>query len=69
MLSARLTVVQVLGIWQVGVSITEFAAGQDPTFWTQRPLTLELPEEFSQEDALSTILEVIRLWSERTIQA
>lgn len=68
MLSARLTVVQVLGVWQVGIMISEFAPGTEPSQWLQKPLTLELSEESESSDALSTIVAVIRLWSELTIQ-
>ena len=67
MLSARLTVVQVLGVFQVGIQITEFQAGEDPTIWTQTPLIIELPDAEMQEDALYTILRAISLWSEQTI--
>lgn len=67
MLSARLTVVQVLGMFQVGIQITEFQAGEDPTTWIQHPLTLTLTDEEMQEDSLYIILRAISLWSEMTI--
>jgi hypothetical protein len=67
MLSARVTVVQVLDVWQVGIMISEFAPGLEPTQWVQKPVQLSLPVESDLDDSLSTILAVIRLWSERTI--
>ena len=67
MISARLTVVQVLGMFQVGIQITEFQAGEDPTTWIQHPPTLTLTDEEMQEDSLYIILRAISLWSEMTI--
>lgn len=67
MLHARLEVAQVLHLFQVRCLITEFAPGTDPVQWSSQPLTLELPEGTDDEDALSTVLRLIALWSERTI--
>lgn len=67
MLAARITVVQVLDHFQVGVTITEFSAGQEPTTWTQSALTFGPDEMLLEGDALSTVIALIALWSEKTI--
>lgn len=67
MLAARLTIVQVLDHFQASVQITEFQAGSEPVQWTQGALTFSIDEFPASEDSLSTVIELIRLWSERTI--
>jgi hypothetical protein len=66
MLHARLEVAQILDRFEVRVAITEFAPGTDPVFWSSAPLILEMPEDADLEDVLSTVLTLIRLWSEST---
>lgn len=67
MLHASLQVAQILDMFEVRAVITEFQAGEDPTIWTSSPMPLVLPGDWEQDDALSTILRLIALWSERTI--
>lgn len=66
MLHARIDIAQVLDLFQVQAVIHEFAPGADPVVWKSVPLTLELPGEPESQDALSTVFDVIRLWSEST---
>lgn len=66
MLHARIDVAQVLDMFQVQAVIHEFAPGVDPVVWKSAPITLELPAEAESQDALSTIFDVIRIWSEST---
>lgn len=68
MLHARLEIIQVLDHFQTRFVITEIAAGQEPATFIQEPMTLDMPEIDNHHDALSTILALLRLWSERTIQ-
>lgn len=68
MLAARLTVVQVLDHFQVGIAITEFAPGVDPVTWTQSALQFTVDDLPDTSDALTIVLRLIALWSERTIQ-
>lgn len=67
MLHAQLQVAQVLDMFEVRVRITEFTPGADPVVWSSKPESFVLPDEWQQEDALSTVLRLIALWSERTI--
>lgn len=67
MLHARVEVAQILDTFQVRAVIHEFAPGTDPVVWTSKPLTLDLPDSTLEEDALSIVIECIRLWSEMTI--
>ena len=68
MLHARLEVAQILDTFQVRAVIHEFAAGTEPVVWTSSPITLHLPDDMLNEDALSIIIECFRLWSEMTIR-
>lgn len=67
MLHARIDVAQILDRFQVGCEITEFTAGEDPTVWTQRPVLFTVEDGSLSDDALSTVIKAIRLWSEMTI--
>lgn len=67
MLHAQIQVAQVLDMFEVRATITEFQPGVDPVFWSSRPESFVLPDDWQQEDALSTVLRLIALWSERTI--
>lgn len=68
MLHARIEVAQVLDMFEVRAVITEFQAGADPVLWESRPQSFVLPDGWEREDALSTTLSLLALWSERTIQ-
>ena len=68
MLHAVIYIDQILDLFQVRVVITEFQAGADPVIWTSAPSSHVLPNDVEQEDALSTILRLLALWSERTIE-
>lgn len=68
MLAATLRMVQVLDMFQVAVEITEFQAGADPVVWKSRPEVFVLQDKDLEDDALSTMLRILALWSERTIQ-
>lgn len=68
MLHARLEVAQILDLFQVRVQITEFSPGTDPVIWTSSPLQIDLPEDVKDQDALSIVIQCIRLWSDMTIQ-
>lgn len=67
MLHARLEVAQILDMFQVRVLITEFAPGTDPVHWVSEPQQFTLDDSDIHTDALSTVLRLIALWSERTI--
>lgn len=67
MLHARIEVAQILSMYQVRCVITEFAPGTDPTTWSSKPLTIDFADAAESHDALTTVLELIRLWSEMTI--
>lgn len=67
MLHARLEVIQVLDHFQVRVLITEMHPGFEPTHWSSRSETFSLDDYDINEDALSTVIRLIGLWSERTI--
>lgn len=67
MLHARIEVAQVLDMFQVRAVLSEFEAGIDPVHWISEPYTLTQAEIGDPGDALSTVLEIIRLWSEQTI--
>lgn len=67
MLHARLEIAQVLDLFQVRCVITEFSPGNDPTQWSSAPLTIVAPDSTEDSSALTTVLELIRLWSEMTI--
>jgi hypothetical protein len=66
MLHARIEVAQILDLFQVRAVITEFSPGTDPVVWSSGNLTLDLPEDVTNEDALTIVLAAIRLWSEMT---
>lgn len=66
MLHARIEVAQIMDVFQVRAVIHEFAPGTDPVTWTAKNLTLELPDDVISQDALSIVIECIRLWSEMT---
>lgn len=68
MLHAHVVVGQIMDMFEVRCTITEFSPGVDPVTWTSTPESFVLPDGWEQEDALSTTLHLIRLWSERTIQ-
>lgn len=68
MLHAVIYVDQILDLFQVRAIITEFHAGADPVTWTSAPSSHVLPDDIEQEDALSTTLRLLALWSERTIE-
>jgi len=67
MLHAHLQVAQIMDLFEVRCSITEFQPGTDPVTWTSTPMSLILPDDWMQDDALSTTLRLLALWSERTI--
>lgn len=67
MLAARITVVQVLDAFQVSAAITEFSPGRDPEQFASESRTYFLDDLSTKEDALSTVIRLIRLWSEETI--
>jgi len=67
MLAATLRIIQVLDMFQVQVVISEFHPGTDPVQWRSTPETFVLQSKDREDDALSTTLKVIALWSERTI--
>lgn len=66
MLHARLEVAQILNVFQVRAVISEFQPGTDPVIWTSSPLTLDLPDDMLENDALTITIECFRLWSEMT---
>lgn len=68
MLSARIQITQVLNHFQVGCEIVEFSPGTDPVFWRSTPLVFVLEDMDPEEDALSTTLTLLRLWSEKTTE-
>lgn len=67
MLHATITAVQILDVFEVRCRISEFEPGQEPVVWTGPRLTLSLEPGWEREDALSTTLDLLRLWSEVTI--
>ena len=67
MLHARIDIAQILDVFQVRAVIMEFEAGTDPTVWTSDNHQQALPDGMENADALSITLEILRLWSERTI--
>lgn len=68
MLHARLEIAQILDMFEVRAVITEFQAGTDPVVWESTTEAITLSDEWEKDDALSTTLNLIRIWSERTIQ-
>jgi len=66
MLHAHLQVAQIMDLFEVRVTIHEFYEGQEPVVWKSVPQSLVLPDGWESEDALSTILRLIALWSEMT---
>lgn len=68
MLHARLEIAQVLDQFQVRCVITEFAPGTDPTTWVSPVLQVDHPDSLEDSSALSTVIDLIRLWSEMTIR-
>jgi len=66
MLHAHLQVAQIMDLFEVRVSIHEFHQGLEPEVWHSVPQSLVLPDGWESEDALSTILRLIALWSEMT---
>lgn len=68
MLHAHIQVAQILDIFQVRASITEFFPGEDPVLWTAPERTLILPDGWEHDDALTTTLRLLRLWSGVTIR-
>lgn len=67
MLHARLEVAQILDMFQIRCVISEFAPGIDPVYIDSGNQTIVLEELDDHEDALSTVIRLIRLWSEMTI--
>lgn len=66
MLHARLEVAQILDLFQVRAVITEYSNDADPVVWVSENVTLELPDDVMDEDALSIVIRLIGLWSEST---
>lgn len=69
MLHAHLQVAQIMDLFEVRCTIHEFQEGAEPVVWHSVPQSLVLPDGWEQEDALSTMLRLIALWSEMTNQA
>ena len=67
MLHARIEVAQILDSFQVRAVIHEFSPGSDPVIWESINSTFPLPAFLENADALTITLELIRLWSEKTI--
>lgn len=67
MLHARLEVAQILDMFQVRCVIHEFCPGTDPVVWDSGNRTIVLDEIDEHEDALSTVIRLVSLWSEMTI--
>lgn len=68
MIHAHLQVAQILDIFEVRAVIHEFEPGQEPAIWTSRRVTLTLPDGWERDDALTTTLRLLALWSEMTIR-
>jgi len=66
MLHAHLQVAQIMDLFEVRCTIHEFLEGQEPVVWHSTPQSLVLPDGWEQDDALSTMLRLIALWSEMT---
>lgn len=68
MLHAHLMVVQIMDLFEVRAVITEFDAGAEPVIWKSSPRSLILPDGWEEDDALTTTLRLISLWSEVTTE-
>lgn len=66
MLAARLTIVQVLDAFEVQCAITEFSPGREPEHTTSKAGPFLLEAGWEKDDALSTVISLISLWSEET---
>lgn len=67
MLAATLRVVQVLDSFEIRAVITRFTPGEDPEQFSARGLIVQLDDETLQQDDLTIINTLLRLWSEVTI--
>lgn len=68
MLHAHLMVVQIMDLFEVRAVISEFSPGHEPTIWKSVPRSLILPDGWEEDDALTTTLRLISLWSEVTTE-
>lgn len=68
MITARLVVTQVLGLWHVSGAILTDDLEQPWTPIAGFSEDVILSDHWLDEDPTATVLEVIRQWSERTIQ-
>jgi len=68
MLAATVRIVQVLDLFEVRVVISTFAPGMDPEQFQAQVLRVKLDDELENEDPLTITRELLRLWSEVTIQ-
>lgn len=66
MLAAHLMIVQVLDLFEIRCTVTEFMPDVEPVHVSSGPLTVVLPDGWEEEDALSTTMRLIALWSEIT---